>query len=348
MITRRRFLAGALASGALMSPLQGFAQRPLVSADMHSHWGMAAWGGNGSLNIGNGLRQEMIDAGILLIAMKVIADFPQLSLRGGIPHGDEYASPGSLRRYFESMASQVVARAKIDGLLVVGTPEDLDTVVTRRKPAIALTVEGGDFLEGKLDFLPDARKLGLCHLQLVHYRLMEVGDISNVEPKFKGLSPFGRELIGACNKLGILVDVAHCNFAGIEQALATSTRPMVYSHGFIAQKEVPAYNKRTYRGIYIAQAKELAAKGGVIGIWPVFSRDPEDFADLLRRMVDLVGPNHVGIGTDHSGLPRSALSGYGDYPRIAAALAKSGLKEPEVEGVMGGNYLRVLKAAVSV
>ena len=348
MLTRRRFLAGALGSCALMSPLHVFAQRPLLSADMHSHWGMAAWNGNGDLNQGDGLRKEMTEAGILLVAMKVIADFPQLSLRGGSTHGDEYASPGLLRKYFESMASRVVARARKDGLGVVGTSDDLKVVVANKTPAIALTVEGADFLEGKLDFLPEARKMGLCHLQLVHYRISEVGDISTQAPKHKGLSAFGKELVAACNKQGILVDVAHCNFAGIQHALEISTKPMVYSHGFIAQKEVPEHSKNNARAIYVDQAKALAAKGGVIGIFPVFTRNPEAFAEALRRAVDVVGPAHVGIGTDHSGLPRSALSGYGDYPRIAEALAKSGLSDADVLNVMGGNYIRVLGEAMAV
>jgi membrane dipeptidase len=348
MLTRRRFLAGAAGSCVMMSPVQLFAQKALAGADMHSHWGMSAWNGNGDLTAGDGLRKEMIDAGILLVAMTVIADYPQLSNRGGSIFGYEYASPGSLRRYFQSMASRVVARAQKDGLAVVGSASDLKAVLAERKPAIALTSEGADFLEGKLDYLAEARQLGLCHLQLVHYRISEVGDISTEQPKHKGLSAFGKDLVAACNRLGILVDVAHCNHAGIQQALEISSKPMVYSHGFIASKEVPEYSKRNARGIYVAQARAMAAKGGVIGAFPVFTRTPEAFADYLKQMVDHVGPNHVGIGTDHSGLPSSALSGYKDYPRVAEALAKAGMKDAEVSGIMGGNYIRVLGEAMAV
>lgn len=149
---RRAFLSGALALGALACPWRAFAQRALAAADMHSHWGMAAWDGRGELNAGDGLRREMLDAGILLVAMKVIADFPQLSRRDGRISGLENAAPGSLRTYFERMANAVKLRAQRDGLVVVGTPDDLKSVIDERKPGIALAAEGGDFLEGKLDY----------------------------------------------------------------------------------------------------------------------------------------------------------------------------------------------------
>lgn len=65
-------------------------------------------------------------------------------------------------------------------------------------------------------------------------------------------------------------------------------------------------------------------------------------------MVGLLGAEHVGIGTDHSGLPSSALAGYHDLPRVAAAVSKGGLKDPAVAAVMGGNYVRVLQQALNV
>ena len=76
--------------------------------------------------------------------------------------------------------------------------------------------------------------------------------------------------------------------------------------------------------------------------------NPEDYAAYLLKLVASLGAKHVGIGTDHSGLPRSALAGYRDFPRIAAALSNGGLEAGDVEAVMGGNYLRVLRQAMAV
>lgn len=85
----------------------------------------------------------------------------------------------------------------------------------------------------------------------------------------------------------------------------------------------------------------------MVGLFPVVARNPESFAEFVKRTVDLVGAQHVGTGTDHSGIPRSALSGYEDFPKVAEAPAKTGLKDNEVDAVMGGNYIRVLQDALS-
>jgi microsomal dipeptidase-like Zn-dependent dipeptidase len=61
---------------------------------------------------------------------------------------------------------------------------------------------------------------GLVHLQLVHYRVSELGDISTEQPVHGGLTPFGREVIAACNRLGILVDVANgTDYAGLPSSV---------------------------------------------------------------------------------------------------------------------------------
>lgn len=145
-MNRRDFVRGGLAAGLLGHPLASLAA-DLKAADRHGHRGMAAWGGNGELNAGDGLRKEMPHAGI---------------------------------------------RARKDGLVVIGTSADLKTVLSEKKPGIVLPAEGGDFLEGKIEGLDEIRAMGVCHLQPVHYRLMEVGDISTQAPKFNGLSAFGK------------------------------------------------------------------------------------------------------------------------------------------------------------
>jgi len=113
-------------------------------------------------------------------------------------------------------------------------------------------------------------------------------------------------------------------------------------------QEAPEYSKRSARAIHYPLAKQIAARGGVVGAFPLIRRNPESFAIYLLSLVSMLGPQHVGIGSDHSGLPSSALSGYHDYPRVAAALAEGGLQDAEVAAVMGGNHLRVLQQAIAV
>lgn len=344
-MNRREFVAATIALGALAQTRTLYADSPLMRADMHSHWGMAASRGTGELNIGEGLRQEMLGAGLILVAINVMADYPQITRQGSNVIGFEHAAPGTLRRYFERMTQAVKARAQRDQLAVVGGIADLDALIKARQPGIAMAAEGADFLEGELDYLETARAAGVCHLQLVHYRLSYVGDISNQAPKHKGLSDFGKEVVRACNRLGMLVDVAHCSSSGIRHALEVSTRPIIYSHGWISDSE-PHYASRNARAIHAPLAREIAAKGGVIGAFPLHWSSPEDYADYLLKLVATLGAAHVGIGTDHSGLPNSAISGYRDFPRVALALSRGGLNESDVAAVMGGNYLRLLRQAM--
>lgn len=343
---RREFVAGTLALAALPRSGGARAQPRLLRADMHSHWGMAASRGNGEFTIGDSLRQEMLDAGLLLVAINVVADYPQLGRQGTGVIGFEYAAPGSLRRYFENMTQAVLAQARRSGLAIVGGRADLDALIAAPQPGIALAIEGADFLEGDLGYLETARAAGVCHLQLVHYRLSAVGDISNQAPKHNGLSELGKDVVRNCNRLGMLVDVAHCSSAGIRHALDVSSRPLIYSHGWVST-EPPHHAARNARAIHAPLAQEIAAKGGVIGAFPLHWNTPEDYASYLLKLVAALGVEHVGIGTDHAGLPHSALAGYRDFPRVAAALARGGLRDSEVEAVMGGNYLRVLRQAMA-
>ncbi|SFN17045.1 membrane dipeptidase [Formivibrio citricus] len=342
---RRAFCAGAAALAAASS-LPAWATSPALNrVDMHSHWGISARGGSGALDV-VGLREAMTEAGLLLAAINIVADYPQFRRGHTGTEVVEYASPGSLRGYFDEMAEYVLKRARKDDLIVVGARHDLKSVLDGRKPGIVLAVEGADFLEGKLEPLKAARTLGVSHLQLVHYRLMEVGDICNLPPRYNGLSDFGKDVVRECNRLGMLVDVAHCSSAGILHALEISTQPLIYSHGWVSDTP-PDHARRTARAIHAPLAKTIAAKGGVIGAFPMRQRTPEAFAAYLFKLVEALGVSHVGIGTDHGGLPRSALSGCRDLPAVAAELSRLGLKDAEIGAVMGGNYLRILQQAMS-
>ena len=71
-------------------------------------------------------------------------------------------------------------------------------------------------------------------------------------------------------------------------------------------------------------------------------------SDELMRMVGAYGASRVGIGTDMDGIGRSTLPSYAEFAQLQGYLGKRGLKDAEVENVLGGNYLRVLRQALSV
>jgi microsomal dipeptidase-like Zn-dependent dipeptidase len=95
----------------------------------------------------------------------------------------------------------------------------------------------------------------------------------------------------------------------------------------------------------------IAATGGVIGLWPYRAvrkgvRDMDELIAHAHHVADLVGPEHLCLGTDMNGVP-GVMAGYRgeeDLPGLTAALLDAGFGEDEVRGIVGGNALRVLRA----
>jgi membrane dipeptidase len=148
----------------------------------------------------------------------------------------------------------------------------------------------------------------------------------------------------------VLVDIAHATSAGIEQALDISTKPLIYSHGHVSAGAPSASHGATAaRAIHAPLAKKLADRGGVIGLWPLwYSYAHLDlYCDELIRLAQTYGAEHVGIGTDMFGLPRTIIPSYEEFARLPDHLAKRGMQQKEIDAVLGGNYIRVLRQALA-
>ncbi|AOB33897.1 peptidase M19 [Bordetella sp. H567] len=209
-----------------------------------------------------------------------------------------------------------------------------------------MAAEGADFLEGDAGRLEDAwRRHALRHLQLTHYRVNELGDIQTAPPVHGGLTDFGAEVIRLCNRLGIVVDVAHGTQALVKRAAAVTTRPLVLSHTALSQRP-----SRYGRAISAEHARLIADTDGVIGVWPLAATYPSlaAMAGGIRAMVDVVGVRHVGVGTDMLGLlGPSALDSYRKLPQLARALLDAGFTQEEAGLILGGNYARVWAATMT-
>ncbi len=112
-------------------------------------------------------------------------------------------------------------------LTLIERAADLERTRSGGRPGAVLAVERGDFLEGRLERVQEAHDRGIRSIQLVHYRVNELGDIQTEPPQHSGLTPFGRQVIREMNRLGMLVDVAHATFDGVRAAADTSSKPMV-------------------------------------------------------------------------------------------------------------------------
>jgi membrane dipeptidase len=128
-----------------------------------------------------------------------------------------------------------------------------------------------------------------------------LGDVYTNPPRFGGLTPFGAAVIKECNRLGILIDLAHANMQTTEAALKLTTRPVIISHtGLDTQLGSNPSIAQMMRPRLISkeQAKMVADAGGLVGVWTHLADTPLDYARNVRALVDVIGVDHVCIGTD--------------------------------------------------
>ncbi len=221
-------------------------------------------------------------------------------------------------------------------LLPVLSPADiLDTKRTRRPGAI-LAAEGADFLEERIERVQEAHERGIRSIQLVHYNINAVADIQTEEPQHHGLTPFGGQVIREMNRLGLIVDVAHATEQVTRDVVDITTQPIMLSH--TALRRTP----REYtRFIYAGHARLIASTGGVIGVWPAGRGGLERWTRRFMQLADLVGPEHLAVGTDMDGLRNTAFDNYGELPDLAAALLAAGFSKSEAAGILGKNFMRM-------
>jgi membrane dipeptidase len=339
-VTRRALVA---ASPLFCLPVPALAQAGEGTAvDIHSHAGNLI-----QMSFGRGqlapVAEPMRQGGLAAICLAVVADSPIIKLTDGRLRPSRDPKPGELYEFSQRSFPALHAIAREQGMPIVRTAADLRAARSAR-PSIVVSSEGADFLEGRIERLAEAyQRWSLRHLQLTHYRPNELGDIQTEPSVHGGLTAFGAEVIRQCNRMGIVVDVAHGTYELVKRAAATTTRPLVLSHTSLTERPV-AWTRR----ILPDHARAVAATGGVIGIWPVAAYFPNivAYADGMAKMAEVVGVDHVGLGSDLLSLVgASALPGYADLPQLAAALRRR-FNAAETDKILGGNYRRVFDASL--
>lgn len=343
----RRSLLGALALPLAAGSVPAAAQsrddpaiaallRQHVPIDIHSHAGRVTRPTNPITDVAGQMRQ----GGMAAICLAMVADGPAIRPQ---PDGRIIAfrqpEPGELHAWSRFAFERLHELARAQSIAVVDSAAAL-AMATAARPSIIVSAEGGDFLEGEIDRVDEAlARYGLRHLQLTHYRPNELGDIQTEAPVHGGLTPFGAAVIRRCNALGIVVDVAHGTFDLVRRAAEISARPLVLSHTSLSANPRPRS-----RQISAEHAKVIAQTGGVIGVWPPGFVYPslQAMAVGMARLVETVGVDHVGIGSDQRGLTGpSVFDSYTQLPDLVGALLATGFNAAEVGKIVGGNYLRV-------
>jgi membrane dipeptidase len=339
-LSRRAVLA---ASPLFCLPVPAMAQATDGTAiDLHSHGGnliRASYGRDSLLDVATPVRA----GGMSTICLCIVGDGPVLNVSSGRIRPSRDPRPGELYAASKVQFTKLHDLVRTQSMAIIGTSADLRAARSGR-PSVIVTSEGADWLDGRIERLDEAyQRWQLRQLQLTHYRPNELGDIQTELSVHGGLTDFGAEVIRRCNAMGIVVDLAHGTFQLVKRAVATTTRPMILSHTALSDRPNP-----WTRLITSDHARAIASIRGVIGIWPVTrAANVASYAESIARMVDVVGVDHVGIGTDQMGLQGpSAMPSYADLPQLVAALS-SRFKPDEISKLLGGNYRRVFEACIA-
>lgn len=345
-LSRRAFLAAAAVP--LVAAARDTAAEPsgptrdlldaTLSFDLHSHPGLFKSVSNDTLA---GHRQGAESGRVKLIALTATSDAPVIARdRNGALRQIREPKPGELYASMYRQIDALVAWSAAAGMPIV--PNVTDAGAPGPPVRGILAVEGCDFLEGRIDRVQEAFDRGIRSLQLVHYRVNELGDIQTSPAVHGGLTAFGKEAVREMNRLGIVIDVAHARFEVVRGVVETTTQPIILSHSNIMESSSWA------RFISPEHARLVAGTGGVIGaMLIIFGRRSDDisaYVHFVSRLVDAVGIDHVGIGTDMDGIgPGAIFTSYARWPSLAAALIDHGYRPDEAAKILGGNAQRVFQ-----
>ncbi len=368
-LSRRKFLTTAVGAGGAMmlgpawlnavadgmDPRVAQVMSRTISIDMHNHVypaGTEPHTQNGQPQRreeqpqapGLSLVEELKRSGLTAVCASFVLDFA--------PNG----KPGDARDNFLRWLTAIDAQLEKGHIHRALNLKDLQAAHNHGQPTIVQTVEGSQFIEGHLDRVEEVYKRGVRDLQLLHERddlVSPLGDVITSPAHLGGLTAFGAEVVKECNRLGIVVDLAHASPETVLGALKVATQPVLVSHtGLDSRTGNDPRMAEIMKPHLISKehAKVVADAGGVIGVWTKLAGSPKDFVENIKAMVDAVGIDHVGVGTDTDLLSARvgqgtnkawpALTG-GFFPAVVGEMLLQGFTADDIGKVGGGNFCRV-------
>ena len=249
-------------------------------------------------------------------------------------------------RYHASKRDNAVTGS--DGKLqAVDKAQQLDALLAARQKdrstvGAMLTIEGLHNLEGKIENLDRLYDAGFRMAGFTHFFDNELGGSMHGLKK-GGLTPFGRDILRRMEAKGMIVDIAHLSHAGVAEVLAMAKRPVVSSHGGVQA------TCKVNRNLTDDEVRGVAKTGGIIGIgyWEgaICSTDPRAAAKAMKHVRDLVGIQHVALGSDYDGATTVRFD-TSQLAQVTQALMDEGFTPDEIRAVMGENALRVIRAGL--
>lgn len=284
-------------------------------------------------------------------------------------HSDGIVGPDAFAETLHYLAAWngfVARNAELFSL--AGRVEDIDMAKRQSRIAVIMGLQSADHFRRAAD-VKDFYELGQRCAQLTYNTQNLIGSSCN-DRVDGGLSNFGEEIVGAMNAAGMLIDISHCGERTTLDAIAASAEPIANTHGGCRA----LVNQRRNKSDEVIKA--LAAKGGIMGICGLrvlaSDKEPTTVADIVNHIdhvVKLVGPDHVGIGSDADlpGYDRMPAEQYANMrahnknARIARAkidtdgftgplkmynlveeLVRRNYSDDMIRAILGGNFRRLL------
>ncbi|TLX49361.1 peptidase M19 [Pseudoalteromonas ruthenica] len=275
-----------------------------------------------------------------------------------------------------------------DKFAIADSVADVEQQFKNGVMSLAMGMENGSPIEGELKNLHHFYERGVRYITLAHSQSNHISDSSyDIRRKWKGLSPFGKELVQEMNNVGMLIDVSHISDDAFYQVMDISNVPVIASHSSL-RKYTPGFERNMDDDMLLA----LKKNGGVIQInfgssfvtnqantWydrrdeaqqqaKQSGKDTTDFKAAFRKknpfpyasleqvldhidhVVELIGIEHVGIGSDYDGVGDSLPVGLKDvstYPNLVQGLLDRGYSDADIKKILGENLLRVWRQAES-
>jgi len=231
-------------------------------------------------------------------------------------------------------------RDQEQGLRTVTSPSQLETLQADEVGSLA-TIENGQSLQGRRDRVEKLHRRGVRIIGLTWNGATDLAE-GVMEDRGNGLTRAGREIVGEVKELQMAIDISHLNPEGVRD-VAASEVPFLATHS----------NARALwdhpRNLTDEQIHCVGSCGGIIGInfYPPFlgekgTVDVGTVVAHIRHVAELIGPEHLGIGSDLDGISLfpEGLRDHGDLHRLTSALESAGFSANEVEGIVGRNFLR--------
>ena len=274
-------------------------------------------------------------------AVTMVAYLPQHPKPGELPEG---MSP---RQYADSIFDQIeaIVAHESDYVALARTPQQLYENKAMGKKSIMLGIENGLAIEDDIRNIAHFAQRGIVYITLCHNGDNAICDSARGTQTHGGVSAFGEQVIGEMNRLGVMVDLSHGAETSFFDALSISQTPIVCSHSNSkALCDVP-------RNLTDAQLKALAQEGGVaqITLYHGFLRkegeaDIHDAMAHLNHAIDVMGIDHVGLGTDFDG--DGGIKGLADASELinfTTALLRQRFSKADIKKIWGENWLRVMR-----